>query len=167
MLTFMLRSRTINVINTHRIMHHIPLVILLASLLHIGEEFIYPGDFGPRFKSMMAGIGIRISNTWLILTNVVFLLAVTSILFTDRLFYHQSIVSILITNALLHIGKSIHSKSYFPGLVTAVLLYIPIGLVSFVTVELSPGFKALSFTTGVLLHGVPFIGLFILRRAKQ
>lgn len=131
--------------------------LLIASLLHVFEEFVYPGGFASKFKSMMSKIGKTISTTWLIITNLMFLLAVSSVLFIQNKLYIMSIVSIVFLNACLHIGKSIHAKGYFPGLFTALFLYIPIYILGIIYTHLNFSQVMICLSVGALLHSFPFL----------
>ena len=43
-----------------------------------------------------------------------------------------SVAGLLLVNAFVHVAGSLRAKAYAPGLVTAVILYVPLSLVAFV-----------------------------------
>jgi hypothetical protein len=62
----------------------------------------------------------------------------------------------LIVNALVHIAAAVRLRIYNPGLVTAVLLFIPLGAVSIVVIGREPGvglgYHLAALAIAVLLH---------------
>lgn len=133
------------------------ILLNIFSVLHIIEEYLLPGGFGREFKQMALKVNLNISNTWLVTTNIMFLAIVISTMFIENKMFCLSIISIAFLNGLLHIGKSIDVKRYFPGLYTAMLLYIPLGAVSFFNFDLTLTQKILSLLTGLLMHLFPFL----------
>lgn len=142
------------------LLENIYLFLIAFSCLHVFEEFVYPGGFAAEFKKMTAAINLKITNGWLVMTNLMFLGVITLTLLVNTKTFGLSVISITFINGLLHIGKSIHAKRYFPGLITAVLLYIPTGIFAFNSFGLSPVQKLICFFMGLAMHLVPYILLF-------
>lgn len=136
---------------------NIYLLLLIFSMLHVFEEFVFPGGFAGEFKKMTATINLKITDSWLMVTNILFLGAVTSTLFINRESYGLSVISIVFINGILHIGKSIQVRRYFPGLITALLFYLPVGVYAFSSYNLSFRQKMICFVIGVFLHLLPFV----------
>lgn len=112
--------------------------LLFAALVHIFEEYVFPGGFEGKFREMLARVNLKVTNSWLIFTNILFLSVVVFAQTNDNIFLGLAIVSIAFINGLLHIRKSIHARRYFPGLESAAFLYIPLGILTFLNVDLTP-----------------------------
>lgn len=145
----------------------IPVLLCIFSAIHVCEEYVYPGGFAKKFKAMLLKKGLVVSNSWLIVTNVMFLGLVAACLFVSSWFFIVSAVSVVLINALLHIGKSIHARAYFPGLVTAVLLYLPLSFFAYFSIPISTSGKALALTCGFFLHLFPFILLITIFNSRK
>lgn len=139
------------------LLKNIYLIIFGCSILHVFEEFVYPGGFANEFKQMLLKINLKMTNAWLVVTNIMFLTIVTSTLFIENTLFGLSVISITLLNGLLHIGKSLQVKRYFPGLITAALFYIPIGIFSFWSFDLNLIQKIQCLVLGLLMHLVPFL----------
>lgn len=142
------------------------ILLLVISILHVIEEFVFPGGFAKEFKKMTAVININITNQWLLVTNILFISLVFSSVVINTETFGLSVVSIIFINGLLHIGKSIQVKRYFPGLLTAIFLYIPAGVFAFSSFGLPPVKKFVCLLMGLLMHLVPFILLLTVFRLK-
>ncbi|TPJ45720.1 HXXEE domain-containing protein [Mesorhizobium sp. B2-6-6] len=58
-------------------------------------------------------------------------------------------------NALVHIAQAIRMRSYNPGLITAIVLFVPASIWSILTLSGSgTGFHILGLTVGLLIHGL-------------
>lgn len=147
-------SIPLNEINVHNF-------LLLAALVHVFEEFVFPGGFETEFKAMLSRINLQVTNSWLIFTNLLFLSGVVITQFSNSVFFGFTIISVAFINGLLHLGKSIHVRRYFPGVISACFLYIPLGIFSIIGAELTPGEKVLGILCGLGLHGFPLVMLVI------
>lgn len=141
--------------------NNIYILLNIFSVLHILEEYVWPGGFDKKFKVMARKIGLNITTFWLVLTNLMFIGVVISTLIVNNRLFCLSVFSIILINALLHIGKSIQAKGYFPGVVTASLFYFPLAIYSFLNSDLNYIQKGLAFTLGLLMHLSPFLVLII------
>lgn len=135
--------------------------------MHVLEEFVFPGGFAAEFKRMASVIHLKITNRWLIVTNILFLSVVTLSVLINTKAFGLSVITVTFINGLLHIGKSIQVKRYFPGLVTAILFYIPAGVFAFCSFNLSLPQKVLCFLIGFLMHLTPFVLLITVFKSKR
>lgn len=142
-------------------------LLLFAALVHIFEEFVIPGGFEREFKEMLARINLEVTNSWLIFTNILFLSGVVYAQLSESVFFGFTIISIAFINGLLHVGKSIQVRRYFPGLISASLMYLPLGVYSIVACELQPGKKVLGFMFGLALHTVPLVMLMTVFKTRS
>ncbi|WP_176083297.1 HXXEE domain-containing protein [Martelella sp. HB161492] len=117
---------------------HLSLFLAIALMLHVTEEFYFPGGFIEWYRELVPPktTGIRFGYLVFINTAVMFLAALA-------LFYGDgatgaSIFLALSTamafNALFHISGVVKLKKYSPGVVTAVVLFLPLYGVGLFTV---------------------------------
>jgi len=141
--------------------------LIIAALAHLFEEFVFPGGFEGEFKEMLARINLQVTNSWLIFTNILFLSGVVFTQLNGDVFFGFTIISVAFINGLLHVGKSIQVRRYFPGLISASFLYIPLGIYSIIGVELTPGKKVLGILGGLALHAFPFLLLITVLKKRD
>jgi hypothetical protein len=101
----------------------------LTYLLHIAEEY-WGGEGYPAYLFRVHGV--KLSGTrFLILQSLGILLMVVGILIARRLKFPILLLLILatvsLTNALTHIVQSLLIAGYEPGLVSSVLVWLPLG----------------------------------------
>lgn len=143
-------------------------ILLISSILHIGEEFLFPGGFYREYRKMMKVIGLDARPLDMVLINTLFLASVITafIAVPASYFWPLSVITLTTVNGVLHIGKGIQQRKYFPGLATALLLYLPLGIISFFVFPLPVTAKLLAALTGIGLHTVPFL-ILLLRRLRK
>ena len=134
-----------------------PWIILFPAtyLLHIAEE--YWGGFALRTTELT---GLAVPETAFLAANSLFWVLMSSaVVLVLRRPSHAPLVVALATivtiNAMLHIGGSLLSASYSPGLATGVLLWLPLGVAVLVR-----GHRVLSersFCSGVLIGAVAHV----------
>jgi hypothetical protein len=77
-------------------------------------------------------------------------------------------VYMVLVNALVHVVGAVVTRAYNPGLVTAVVLFVPLGLWALVLVSAEPGVSVLQHRIGlafaILVHAV--LAAHVLRRAR-
>lgn len=106
------------------------LLFPVTYLFHIAEEF-WGGEGYPAY--LLRAHGIHFSATrFVILQTIGIILILLGILIARRLNFPHLLLVILATvflkNALIHIIRSAFAVEYQPGLVTSVLLWLPLGL---------------------------------------
>jgi hypothetical protein len=137
--------------------------LFIAALLHVVEEYYVPGGFFDFVKRLGTGIAEQLTLPVAIVVNGLFLLLalLAAILWRDYPVPSLSIAGLLLVNALIHVAGSLRAKAYAPGLVTAVILYIPLSLAvfviaakeSFVSTQGLVVAMALGFVYHILLFG--------------
>jgi hypothetical protein len=127
-----------------------PWIPLAAASLHICEEFAIPGGFPAWYRRYRAESS-RVTPRFLVIVNAALLIACLDIaLLGHRLAgyaYWLTIAAVLASNGIWHAWASYRSRSYSPGTVTGLLLYVPLagyGLVHLL------GTGAVSATTAVV-----------------
>jgi len=108
---------------------------LVAATIHIFEEFVWPGGFAQWYREYRPDISASISPQFLIGINALLLIVCaiagasgatprgTSLFLT--------IVALLAGNGLFHLRATIRAHRYSPGVISGVLLYVPLALVAF------------------------------------
>jgi hypothetical protein len=113
---------------------------LLAILLHIFEEFVWPGGFADWDRAYRPEFNQSITPRFHIMVNALLVLAGLQVgLLRDRdIQAHAGVVTpahvltwctltaLLSSNALWHLKGAIKTQRYSPGLVTGLCLYVPL-----------------------------------------
>jgi hypothetical protein len=147
---------------------------LIASLLHMAEEYFYPGgfmDFMKRLNPKFAPfVTVRMA---IIINGLQLLLCMVAIPMGAKFpVFGLSVAALLLLNALVHIGGCIRVKGYVPGVATGVLLYMPISIYAYYlfisTGRIGMGEVALTGLLGVLYQAVPvaYLGIAGINAAK-
>ena len=144
-------------------------IILLVSMVHVFEEY-----FGG-FVKMMQEYGPMegMTKNLFLTVNAVFILlcALAAIINVSVPIYSLSIVALIFINSFIHIGAAIRVRGYAPGIITAVLLYMPISaytyLLYFQATLLDPIVFGLSFMLGAAWMGLAAGTGFIFSRRKK
>lgn len=107
----------------------------VAASLHIFEEFVFPGGFlawDRRYRPQYArSIGARFA----VIANALLLVLCIQTGFLgarpEGVALWLAVTALLFTNALYHLRGAIAGRSYSPGVVTGVLLYIPLAVAGY------------------------------------
>lgn len=118
------------------------LVFLLpiAFGLHVLEEFIYPGGFiswdnvfRPKYTGTPASYYVKVNALPAIASLLVVLGAFDYAgKFSFGIRSWLALLTFLAWNAVFHIRGALRTTRYSPGMVTGILLYIPLAIVSYV-----------------------------------
>ena len=133
----------------------------VAACIHVVEEFIYPGGFLDTMKGLSPRIAPFATVRAAIIFNGLFLVLcfVGAIVARQNLIFSLSIAGLLFVNALTHIGSTIKTKHYVPGVVTSILLYLPLSLYAYYAfgtagqITLAEG--AITIIIGALYQAIP------------
>jgi hypothetical protein len=104
-----------------------------ASMIHMGEEYFYPGGFidvmkrlNPRFAPLVtARMAVVINGLQLLLCLVAMAIGKKALAFS------MSVAALLFVNGSVHIGGCVRVKGYVPGVITGTLLYIPLSVYAY------------------------------------
>ena len=128
------------------------LAILLAAsvMLHVTEEFLYPGGFPEWYARLVPPKTVKKGNTgFLVWINTLMMCACAFALYFGATLHGYAIwyytAAIAAANACFHIWGFAKLKAYSPGMVTGTVLYIPlfvIGSIQFVGSNELPWHKA-------------------------
>lgn len=109
-------------------MEWIFIAFLIVSMLHMGEEYLYPGGFMDVMKRVMPGFAPLVTVPMAVTINTLQLLAcLAAIAMGNRiLVFSMSVAALLFINGFdAHPGVR-QDKGVCAGVVTVVLLYIPL-----------------------------------------
>ncbi len=132
-----------------------------ASILHMLEEYFYPGGFmdlmqrmNPRFAPLVtARMAVVFNGLQLVLCLVAILVWRIAFIFA------MSIAGLLFINGLVHLGTCLRIRGYAPGVVTGALLYLPLSAYAYALAlrsgQLTPGGVALTLLLGLLYQALP------------
>ena len=101
---------------------------LVVSMIHMGEEYFYPGGFmdvmkrlNPKFAPLVTvPMAVVINGLQLILCILAIAVGKNALAFS------MSVAGLLFINGLVHIMGCVIVKGYMPGVITGVLLYVPL-----------------------------------------
>ncbi len=135
-------------------MKYFSLYIFISAILHVAEEYFYPGGFLEFGRKNVPKLKQRITVKMAVIVNGLFLLLCGAgvLLADDYPKFALSIAGLVLVNGLLHIFSSIFIKSYAPGLITSILLYLPLSIYIFVNNNLSPIEIIIFISYGILYH---------------
>lgn len=144
--------------------------LLVIYMLHQIEEHLWPGGFRQYtnahvFKSGRNDWPVDEGGVALVNIGYVWLPVAAAALFPEALrWLGLGWIGLTLVNALTHIGTSIRFRSYNPGLVTSILLFLPFTIWALAHEvargTLSGAAVAALLVAGVVLH-VPVAALFV------
>jgi Protein of unknown function with HXXEE motif len=128
-----------------------------AAVLHIVEEFFYPGGFAEWDRRYRPVVRVSITRRFHVIINGALLLACIQIGILGTASGADAraigtalwlaIAALLFSNAVFHVVGSIRTRTRSPGVVTGVVLYVPLAVVGY-TYFLRSGYA--SFPTAVV-----------------
>jgi hypothetical protein len=115
-------------------MDWLPWAPLAAACCHIFEEFVWPGGFAEWYRQYRPN-GSRITGRMLVIVNVALLAACLNYALaagtTLGVAALLGLSALLCSNGLWHAWASVKTHTVSPGVVTGVLLYVPLMIVEF------------------------------------
>ena len=113
-------------------MRWLPWLPFLAACCHIFEEFVWPGGFADWYRKYRANAA-RITTRVLVIVNVALLAAcVNYALLANTALGAAALLglsALLCSNGLWHAWASVMTHTVSPGVVTGMMLYIPLMIV--------------------------------------
>jgi hypothetical protein len=109
-----------------------------AASFHIVEEFVFPGGFRSWWCAYRPETAASVSNRFFILINAVLLVFSVSVALAvqapkgNGVAAWLALAALLFSNAIFHIVGTIQTKRYSPGVISGIVLYIPIAIYGFV-----------------------------------
>lgn len=111
-------------------MEWIFIAFLAASMIHMGEEYFYPGGFMEVMKRLSPKLAPLVTVPMAVIINGLQLLLcfVAIAIGKNALAFSMSVAALLFINGLMHIMGCVRVKGYAPGVITGVLLYMPLSV---------------------------------------
>jgi hypothetical protein len=130
-----------------------------AAAVHIFEEYVYPGGFPDALRKLLSRATPLFTPRFHLAVNGLFFLLCLSSAFIGKanLVLSLSVFGLVFANAVLHIRGAIVTKRYYPGVISGVLIYIPLAVYAYFVFlssrQLTWLQAGLSFLLGVLYMG--------------
>jgi hypothetical protein len=100
----------------------VSLLIVLCAAIHVAEEYFCG------WLAWTAQFVRGVTRTHFVVGNALFLaLCVAGVVLPDPAF-RLSLAALLLWNALVHLVPTVVRREYSPGVVSALLLYVPLGV---------------------------------------
>jgi len=100
----------------------------IVSVIHMGEEYFYPGGFMDMMKRLNPKFAPFVTVPMAVIVNgLQLLLCIVAVLvWKNALIFSMSVAGLLFINGLTHLLGSLRMKGYVPGVITGLLLYMPL-----------------------------------------
>jgi len=124
----------------------------IVSVIHMGEEYFYPGGFMDVMKRLNPKFGPFVTVPMAVIVNgLQLLLCILAVwVWKDAFVFSMSVAGLLFINGLTHLLGGLRLKAYVPGVVTGLLLYVPLSLYAY-HLSINSGRLTLN---GVIVTGV-------------
>jgi hypothetical protein len=109
------------------------IAFLAVSMIHMGEEYFYPGGFMDVMKRLSPKFAPLVTVPMTVIINGLQLLLcfVAIAIGKKALAFSMSVGALLFINGLMHIMGCVRVKGYAPGVITGVLLYMPLSVYAY------------------------------------
>ena len=132
---------------------------LAAAGLHIAEEFVYPGGFAAWYRRYKSGTARSITTRFLVIINVLLLVACYDIGALGPqpigVAAWLTMMALLAANGMWHLRAAVTTRSYSPGVVTGLSLYVPLAAYGYFRF-LRDGQASFSTAAAALLIGASY-----------
>ena len=105
----------------------------IVSAIHMGEEYFYPGGFMDVMKRLNPKFAPLVTVPMAVIVNgLQLLLCIVAVLvWKNALIFSMSVAGLLFINGLTHLLGSLRMKGYVPGVITGLLLYMPLSIYAY------------------------------------
>ena len=111
---------------------------LLVAVLHIAEEFVWPGGFARWYRWYRPDIAATVTGRFLAWINFALICGCLTVAIDGPSRYGVALfltmIALLFANGVFHLSATLKRRRYAPGLVTGTLLYLPLGIVGYIEV---------------------------------
>lgn len=141
--------------------------LFAVSAIHMAEEYVYPGGFMDFVKRLNPRFAPRVTVRFAVVANgLQLLLCLIAVVVGKSVpVFSMSVAGLLFINGLAHIMGCLRVRGYAPGVITGILLYLPLSVYAY-DLFLSAGLLTASelVVTGILgalyqLLPVSYLGL--------
>jgi hypothetical protein len=106
-----------------------------AALVHISEEFVWPGGFKAWYVSYRPEIAASITDRFLIVINALLIGATVNIGLaggtSQGIAAWLTAASVMFSNAIFHLVAALRTRRYSPGMLSGLFIYIPLAIYGF------------------------------------
>ena len=108
-----------------------------AASFHIFEEFVYPGGFKSWWCAYRPETAVSVSNRFLVIITAALLAFTVCVALAvqaprgNGVAAWLTLAALLFSNAIFHVIGAFQSKRYSPGMISGIVLYIPIAIYGF------------------------------------
>lgn len=108
-------------------------MFVLTSLIHVGEEYFFPGGFIHGIQRLNPRYAAAFTVPFAVIVNSAFvLLVIAGALIGERsLVFSLSIAALLLINGIVHLAATLITNHYQPGVISGLLLYLPLSITAF------------------------------------
>lgn len=110
--------------------------LLLAAAAHVFEEFVFPGGFKAWYARYRPETATSFTPRFAIGINALLLMVCSLPLLSgptpQAVALWLTVAALVAGNAVFHARATVRMREYSPGLVTGLLLYVPLAIVGFV-----------------------------------
>jgi hypothetical protein len=138
---------------------------LIGSLLHMVEEYFYPGGFIDVMKRFNPRFAPYVTTSMAVVINGLQLLLCSIAIVVGRRvpIFGMSVAALLILNGFTHVAACVSTRRYVPGVATGLALYIPVSVYAYY-LHIGSGIAVvgdliISGALGLLYHVVPVVYL--------
>ncbi len=107
-----------------------------AALVHIFEEFVFPGGFKAWHVNYRPEIAGSVTDRFLVTINAMLIGATVNVALAgatpEGIVAWLTAVSVMFSNAIFHLVGAFRTRKYSPGMISATLFYIPLAIYGFV-----------------------------------
>ncbi len=144
---------------------HTAYFLLAAVVLHLIEEYAL-GDFLGWFRRVAPSLAPAMTTRWAVGMNAGFLIGVAiAVSPLGHPLVVLAMAALCAINSLLHLVMSVRTRSWSPGVVTGILLYVPLAAYYFVSAwqgdEFPSSWVVGAGVAGALLHLIPVLTLVV------
>lgn len=126
-------------------------LIIISAIIHVFEEYF--GGFLCFVSRLVTGFTL----THFIIINVLFIVYTSVSLFTNKQILFLSVPFLLFINAIIHISGTIIFRTYNPGVITSILFYLPIFILSIYYIKPKADVMIKSFFLAATIMTFPFV----------
>ena len=109
---------------------------LVAVLLHVFEEFVWPGGFAEWYRWYRPERAVSVTTGFLVRINVLFVvMALGAAMLGFRPYgvaFWLVVASIAAANGAFHLWATLKTRRYSPGVITGCIIYLPLAVSGFI-----------------------------------
>ncbi len=139
--------------------HLLPWIMVLAATIHVAEEYFCG------WIEWVQNYAKGVNTKQFLVVNGVFLILSVFAAFSGHPFFVLSLASLFLINAGLHIAPTFGKKDYSPGVISSIVLYLPISLYVLISAMFDGDISVLTIALSAFLGGgvmiLPIVGQFV------